>query len=51
MSGFEIYKDKKGEYRLTLKSSNGRIIFTTEGYKKKASAQNALMVVADAIDA
>lgn len=33
---FEVYKDKKGEYRFRLKASNGEIIATGEGYKQKA---------------
>ncbi|HSH44063.1 MAG TPA: YegP family protein [Arenicellales bacterium] len=36
----EIYKDKKGEYRFRLKSSNGENILGSEGYKRKSSAVN-----------
>lgn len=40
MSGtFEIYKDKKGEYRFRLKAKNGEIIAVGEGYTTK---QNCL---------
>lgn len=35
-SKFEIYQDKKGEYRFRLKAGNGEIIATGEGYKQKA---------------
>jgi uncharacterized protein YegP (UPF0339 family) len=38
---FEIYKDKAGEFRARFKF-NSETIFSTEGYKSKASAQNAI---------
>ncbi|WP_137390507.1 YegP family protein [Rhodoligotrophos defluvii] len=38
---FVISKDKKGEYRVNFKY-NAETIFSTEGYKSKASAQNAI---------
>jgi uncharacterized protein YegP (UPF0339 family) len=38
---FEIYKDKAGEYRVRI-SNNNQIMFSTEGYTSKASAQNAI---------
>ena len=38
---FEITKDKKGEYRVRFKY-NAEIMFATEGYTTKASAQNAI---------
>jgi uncharacterized protein len=38
---FEIYKDKKGEYRVRFKY-NSEIMFSTEGYTSKSSAQNAI---------
>ena len=31
---FEVYKDKKGEFRFRLKAKNGQIIVTGEGYSK-----------------
>lgn len=37
---FEIYKDKKGEYRFRLVASNGENILASEGYKSRASAMN-----------
>jgi hypothetical protein len=37
---FEIYKDKKGEYRFRLLASNGENILASEGYKSKSSAMN-----------
>lgn len=39
---FEIYKDKKGEYRWRLKARNGRITGTSgEGYKRRSTAFSA----------
>ena len=34
---FEVYKDKKGEYRFRLKAGNGEIIATGESYPQKAN--------------
>lgn len=31
---FEVYQDKKGEFRFRLKAKNGQIIATGEGYSK-----------------
>ena len=33
---FEIYKDKRGEFRFRLKASNGQSILASEGYKAKS---------------
>ncbi len=38
---FEIYKDKRSEFRVRFKY-NSEIMFATEGYSSKASAQNAI---------
>ena len=38
---FVIYKDKAGEFRARFKY-NSEVIFSTEGYSSKASAQNAI---------
>ena len=35
---FELYKDKKGEFRFRLKAANGQNILASEGYKSRASA-------------
>lgn len=35
---FELYTDKSGEYRFTLKASNGEVIASSEGYSSKAGA-------------
>ena len=38
MSKFEVYQDKKGEYRWRLKARNGMVVASAgEGYKQKAS--------------
>lgn len=39
---FEIYQDKKGEYRFRLKAKNGQIIASGEGYTKLASCKNGV---------
>lgn len=33
---FEIYKDRKGKFRDRLKSSNGQIVASGEGYPTKS---------------
>ncbi len=38
---FEIYKDKAGEYRARF-MYNSEIMFSTQGYSSKASAENAV---------
>ena len=38
---FEIWKDKKGEFRVRFKY-NSEVMFSTEGYASKSSAQNAI---------
>lgn len=38
---FEIYKDKKGEFRVRFKY-NAETIFASEGYTSKSSAQAAI---------
>ena len=38
---FEIYTDKKGEYRVRFKY-NSETMFSTEGYSSKSSALNAI---------
>lgn len=38
---FEIYRDKRGEFRVRFRY-NKEIMFSTEGYTSKASAENAI---------
>lgn len=42
---FELYKDKKGEFRFRLKAGNGQILLVSEGYKAKASATSGISSV------
>jgi uncharacterized protein YegP (UPF0339 family) len=42
MGKFEIYKDKRGEFRFRLKARNGQIILTGEGYKAKSGCENGI---------
>lgn len=39
---FEVYTDRKGEFRFRLKAGNGQIICTGEGYKAKKSCLNGI---------
>lgn len=39
---FEIYKDKKGEFRFRLVAANGQVIATSQGYKSKASCMKGI---------
>ena len=39
---FEVYQDKRGEFRFRLKSTNGQIIAVGEGYKAKAGCLNGI---------
>jgi uncharacterized protein YegP (UPF0339 family) len=39
---FQVFKDKKGEFRFRFKASNGETMFASEGYKAKASAMSAI---------
>lgn len=42
---FEVYNDKKGEFRFRLKATNGEIIATSEGYASKSSCMNGIASV------
>lgn len=42
---FEIYFDKKKEYRFRLIASNGENILASEGYKSKSSCKNGIKSV------
>ena len=39
---FELYQDKKGEYRFRLKAGNGQIILVGEGYVSKSGCKNGI---------
>jgi len=42
MGKFEIFKDKRGEYRFRLKARNGEIILRSEGYTRKSNCENGI---------
>lgn len=42
---FEVYQDRKGEFRFRLKAGNGEIIAVSEGYREKASCLNGIASV------
>lgn len=49
---FEVYKDKKGEYRFRLKAGNGQVIAAGEAYTTKAACLNGIeSVIKNAADA
>lgn len=39
---YELYKDKKGEFRFRLKAGNGQIVAVGEGYKDIAACKNGI---------
>ena len=39
---FEVYKDKRGEFRFRLKATNGQIIAVGEGYTTLANCLNGV---------
>lgn len=46
MERFEIFQDKKNEYRWRLRAANNKIIADSgEGYKKKSDCQHGIELV------
>ena len=39
---FEMFRDRKGEYRFRLKAPNGERVAASEGYKGKTSCRNGI---------
>jgi len=39
---FEVYQDKRGDFRFRLKAGNGQVIATGEGYKSKKACLNGI---------
>lgn len=39
---FEVYADKKGEFRFRLKAANGQTVLTGEGYSALRSCMNGI---------
>ena len=42
---FEVYQDKKGEFRFRLKARNGQIIAVSEGYTTMKACENGIASV------
>jgi uncharacterized protein YegP (UPF0339 family) len=42
---FELYTDKKGEFRFRLKAKNGQIVAVSEGYKTMKACVNGIKSV------
>lgn len=42
MAKFQIYKDRKGEFRWKLLADNNQVIATGEGYASKAGCKNGI---------
>jgi len=42
MAKFEIYKDKKGEFRFNLKAANGQTILSSQGYSSITACENGI---------
>ncbi|MBO4894550.1 MAG: YegP family protein [Clostridia bacterium] len=42
---YEVYADKKGQFRFRLKAKNGQIIATSEAYKEMKSCLNGIASV------
>jgi uncharacterized protein YegP (UPF0339 family) len=42
MARFEIYKDRKGEFRWRLRADNNQVIASGEGYSSKAGCKNGI---------
>lgn len=47
---FEIYEDGSGKFRFRLKSGNGEIVATGQGYTTKAGAVKGTQAVQKAAD-
>ena len=46
MTKFQIYQDRKGEYRWRLRASNGEIIAdSNEGYSSKTSCKHGIDLI------
>lgn len=47
---FEVYQDRAGKFRFRLKSSNGQVVATGQGYETKAAAKKGCESVLRAAD-
>jgi hypothetical protein len=39
---FELYEGKSGDHRFRFRAGNGEVMFSSEGYKAKSSAKEAI---------
>lgn len=46
-SKFEIYVDKKGEYRFRYKAGNGQVVATGQGYASKEGCLKGIKSIQD----
>lgn len=44
-SKFEIFKDKRGEFRFRLRAGNGETVLASEGYKDRGGARGGIASV------
>lgn len=44
---FELFKGKSGDIFFRMRAKNGKILFTSEGYSSKQSAQNGLETIVE----
>ncbi len=42
MGKFEVKTDKAGKYRFNLKSGNGQVILSSQGYSSKEACENGI---------
>jgi len=42
---FEVYRDRRGEYRFRLRAANSEIILASQGYKSRRSCLNGVASV------
>lgn len=42
---FEVFKGEDGQYYFRLRSSNGKIVAPSEGYKRKQSALKTIAAI------
>mgnify|MGYP000421612810 CR=1 FL=1 len=45
MAKFEVYKDKKGNFRFRLKANNGQTVIASEAYTTKTACNNGISSV------
>lgn len=47
MVKIEYFKDKKKEWRFRIKAKNGKILASSEGYKRVSGAEKAVGLILD----